>query len=75
MAGKHLDDVRLEDMDRVGLERGQPVAHPAATEDGRRPNDDEIRNLAYRLWEERGCPEGTAEEDWSNAERELCKVR
>jgi len=27
-----------------------------------------IAELAYRLWEERGCPEGSPEEDWYAAE-------
>jgi len=27
-----------------------------------------IAELAYRLWEERGCPEGAPEEDWYAAE-------
>ncbi len=27
---------------------------------------------AYELWEERGRPEGSPEEDWYVAERELC---
>ena len=30
-----------------------------------------IRALAYRLWEERGRPEGRAEDDWFAAERQL----
>lgn len=29
------------------------------------------RELAYRLWEERGKPDGRAEEDWFEAERRL----
>ena len=31
----------------------------------------EIAALAHQLWLARGCPEGTAEEDWFNAAREL----
>jgi hypothetical protein len=27
--------------------------------------------LAYSLWRQRGCPEGSAEEDWFEAERQL----
>ncbi len=27
-----------------------------------------VAELAYRLWEERGCPEGSPEEDWYKAE-------
>lgn len=35
------------------------------------PTHDEIAALAYSLWEARGCPEGSPEEDWLNAERAL----
>ena len=31
----------------------------------------DIAPLAYRYWQERGCPEGCPEEDWFRAEREL----
>ncbi len=27
-----------------------------------------VAELAYRLWEERGCPEGSPEDDWYKAE-------
>ena len=30
-----------------------------------------IAALAYRLWQERGCPGGSDQEDWFNAENEL----
>ncbi|MHB8477701.1 MAG: DUF2934 domain-containing protein [Steroidobacteraceae bacterium] len=30
-----------------------------------------IRELAYQIWQQRGCPDGTAEEDWLEAERRL----
>ena len=30
-----------------------------------------IRELAYRLWLERGCPDGSPETDWREAERRL----
>jgi len=29
--------------------------------------EDEIRELAYQLWQEDGCPEGRAEEHWAKA--------
>jgi Protein of unknown function (DUF2934) len=32
---------------------------------------DEIAALAYALWQARGCPYGSPEEDWLRAEREL----
>ena len=30
-----------------------------------------IRQVAYSLWERRGRPEGTAEEDWREAEQQV----
>jgi hypothetical protein len=30
-----------------------------------------ISKLAFRKWQERGCPAGTPERDWLEAEREL----
>ena len=30
-----------------------------------------IRELAYKIWLAKGCPEGTAQEDWLAAERQL----
>ncbi|MDQ6675682.1 MAG: DUF2934 domain-containing protein [Acidobacteriota bacterium] len=38
------------------------------------PVDDrqaELEELAYRYWLERGSPDGSSEEDWFRAEREL----
>ena len=40
-----------------------PVVMPRDTES--------IAELAYRYWQERGCPIGSPEEDWYRAEREL----
>jgi hypothetical protein len=31
----------------------------------------EIASLAYSIWQERGCPLGSAEEDWFEAKRRL----
>jgi len=35
------------------------------------PEHRSIGELAYRLWQVRGCPEGSAEQDWLDAERQL----
>ena len=32
---------------------------------------DQIAALAFQLWLDRGCPEGSADEDWHRAEVEL----
>lgn len=34
-------------------------------------NEGEIAILAYRLWEERGCPLGCPETDWYSAEQKM----
>jgi hypothetical protein len=41
-----------------------PVAHAG-------PSHEEIARRAYQLWEERGGPHGSPEEDWHRAQREL----
>ena len=33
--------------------------------------DKAIAQRAYECWNERGCPEGSPEEDWYRAEREI----
>jgi Protein of unknown function (DUF2934) len=30
-----------------------------------------IARLAYALWQQRGCPEGTSEQDWAEAEQQV----
>jgi Protein of unknown function (DUF2934) len=39
--------------------------------DVRRPLHEEIARRAYKLWEQRGRPNGSREEDWFRAESEL----
>jgi hypothetical protein len=35
------------------------------------PDQKEIEQLAYRLWQERGSPMGSPAEDWARAEAQL----
>lgn len=35
------------------------------------PSHQQIESLAYQLWQDRGSPTGTPEEDWFNAERKF----
>jgi hypothetical protein len=35
--------------------------------------EEEIRQLAYQYWEERGRPDGAGEEDWLRAEEEIAR--
>ena len=34
-------------------------------------NQDGVAALAYKMWQERGCPIGSDQEDWFRAENEL----
>lgn len=34
-------------------------------------DSEEVARLAYTRWQARGCPDGSPEEDWFLAEREL----
>ncbi len=35
------------------------------------PSHDQIAVKAFELWQARGCPDGSAEQDWLQAEAEL----
>jgi Protein of unknown function (DUF2934) len=35
----------------------------------------EVAVLAYTFWQDRGCPEGTPDEDWFRAEREIARSK
>jgi hypothetical protein len=49
---------------------GSSAVRPAAAQE---PDATSIAMLAYRLWEQRGCPQGSPEIDWFLAEEELCQ--
>lgn len=36
---------------------------------------EQVANLAYALWQERGCPDGSPQEDWFRAEEQLQHVK
>ena len=47
------------------------VSEPLAASRELQPSRDQIAALAQALWEARGCPEGSAEDDWYRAEEQL----
>ena len=49
-------------------ELAEAIAHHSADE------RDDVALRAYFRWLERGCPAGSAEEDWLSAEREVQEV-
>jgi hypothetical protein len=36
-------------------------------------DESSIRARAFELWKDRGCPEGSDQQDWFNAEQELIR--
>ena len=36
-----------------------------------KPSHEDVSELAYALWQQRGCPDGSPEEDWFEAENWL----
>jgi hypothetical protein len=64
MAGRAL---KIDPKRTVASEPDNPI-HPAAAET---LSESEIAVRAYELWQERGCPIGSDQEDWFQAEKEL----
>lgn len=60
---------RRQSMARQGTARAveQPQAKPSVAG----TTHEDVSSLAYALWQARGCPEGSPEEDWFNAESAL----
>ena len=58
-------------MKRKHLHLTRMASGGRAPETAETPAANEIATLAYQLWEARGCPEGSPEEDWLRAERQL----
>jgi hypothetical protein len=48
---------------RITVSALEEIAEPQTPE--------QIGALAYELWQARGCPDGTPDEDWFRAEREI----
>ncbi len=64
----------------------QPLAQTTATTSTRddenvctsshtRSHSDEIATLAYKIWQEQGCPEGHEEQHWRQAEQAVARDR
>jgi hypothetical protein len=57
----------VRDMANPQLENPKPIDSD--------PEPEEIARLAYHYWKQRGCPDGTPEEDWFRAEEEIERRR
>jgi hypothetical protein len=48
------------------------LAAPGSVRAGNQaPSQQDIANLAYALWQQRGSPDGSSEQDWIEAENQL----
>jgi hypothetical protein len=57
-------------VDQSSYPEQHEVANPALDNDSL-PSPDQIAQRAFELWHAKGCPQGSAEEDWLDAEAEL----
>jgi hypothetical protein len=64
---KHRSKRFGDDQPDTAVAVAEPVAHPT----GATVEEQDVATLAYRRWLERGCPQGSPQEDWFEAEREL----
>jgi hypothetical protein len=58
---------------RTPVESNSQDRSPTFEAEVKQPSQEEIAQLAYRYWLERDANEGSAEEDWLRAERDLCE--
>ncbi len=67
----------MESITATGLLSGrepQPKDVQSQTMGSGNPDEntqESIANLAYALWQNRGCPIGSSEQDWIDAEKQL----
>ena len=61
---RHCEDTRRTESSHRSDEVTGGIEHPALDQEA-------IGRLAYFYWEERGCPNDSADEDWFRAEAEL----
>jgi hypothetical protein len=58
-----VDEGHYPEINTDAAEQPQDPGHP--------PTEDEIAERAHQIWLERGCPSGSAVQDWQEAERQL----
>jgi len=55
----------------IAAAHGAESAPAAETQWTSHATQDEVAGLAYMYWQQRGCPDGSPEEDWFRAEADL----
>ncbi len=59
----------MKRQNKIGQSRSAPAKVLANSPE--RDIRDDVSELAYKLWQDRGCPDGSPEEDWFRAEKQL----
>jgi hypothetical protein len=59
----------------MGTKNRSRKAEPVALQATEQFSRETVERLAYEYWSNRGCPEGSAEEDWFQAEQALLAAR
>ena len=74
MSKKKVASMATQETAAVTLDLDAQTPDSAAgTVPDNNPSYEEVSALAYKYWQERGCPEGSDQEDWFRAESELTK--
>jgi len=82
MSTRHANKAPYENRERTAELQGAPAHTHRAAEQSRTQapagshgvaafGHDDISALAYELWQARGCPDGSPQEDWFNASEQL----
>jgi hypothetical protein len=71
MAKNHTSSTQTSPAGAATARAADPVAESSASFPV--PAYEQIALLAYQYWQERGCPDGSPEEDWLRAEADLRK--
>ena len=68
---KGVSHARKSCSDSGGCRKTDIEEKPSNTALPKEPQENEIAVAAYYLWENRGCPIGSDQDDWFRAEEEL----
>jgi len=58
-----------------GIRQAESPEMSAPSTELRLTTHEQLASLAYALWQARGCPEGSPDTDWRQAEQELTASR
>jgi hypothetical protein len=70
-AGRKAGDVAHEAIGEWAMIWHRVLGENGHTTSPGSPTHDEVAVRAYEIWQAKGCPPGTADEDWEQAERQL----